>query len=139
MKLYKLTDENGQSRGSMKWGAGITNTAKYGEPVLCTDTVLHAYTDPLLAVMLAPIHVDWKNPRMWEAEGDVVVREYDLKVGCKTLTTITEMPLPVVTTEQRVKFAILCALEVYDDPAFAEHLLNLERFENTETGNDKIK
>lgn len=119
MKLYKLTDRNARTRGGMQWGPGITNAAREGVPVLCTDTVLHAYTDPLLAVLLAPIHVSWECSRLWEAEGDVLVRDTDIKVGCRTLTTTREIPLPAITTEMRVRFAILCALEVSDDAKFS--------------------
>lgn len=118
MKLYKLTDSSYRTRRGMRWGDGVTNHAEPGEPALCSPTVLHAYASPLLAVLLAPIHVSFDDMRLWEAEGEIAVSD-GTKVGCKTLTTVREIPLPTVTTEQRVKFAILCALEVYDDPAFA--------------------
>lgn len=36
-----------------------------------------------------------------------------LKCGCKTLTTVREIPLPAITTEMRVRFAILCAKEAW--------------------------
>src|SRR5205823_448610 len=35
-----------------------------------------------------------------------------------SLTTVKKIALPVVTTEQKVRFAILCALEVYKEPSF---------------------
>jgi hypothetical protein len=68
-----------------------------------------------LAVFLAPIHVEFKALRLWEAEGEVALTDGGLKVGCRSLTTIREIPLPGVTTEQRAKFAILCSLEVHRD------------------------
>src|SRR6185503_6350169 len=34
------------------------------------------------------------------------------------LTTIKEIPLPVISLEQKVKFAILCGLEVCSEPSF---------------------
>ena len=119
MKLYKLTDENGQTYNNTQWGEGISHSGT-GKGELCSEGWIHAYTHPLLAVLLNPIHADFKNPRMWEAEGDVDKRDGQLKVGCRTLTTIKEIPLPVITAEQRVKFAILCANAVCDDERWNE-------------------
>ena len=52
------------------------------------------------------------NPTPWEAEGEIAIRDGQFKCGCKTLTTIGEIPLPKITTEMRVRFAIMCAQEV---------------------------
>ena len=115
MKLYKLTDEDGKTYNDTQWGENVTHKAKPGEGELCSEYYIHAYTDPLLAVLLNPIHADFKNPRLWEAKGRVMATGHGLKVGCKTLTTIREIPLPVITQEQRIRFAILCAQQVYKD------------------------
>jgi hypothetical protein len=66
-------------------------------------------------VLLNPIYGAYENPKLWLCEGEVVADDHGLKVGVKTLTTIEEMPLPVVTTKQHVKFAILCAKQVCRD------------------------
>ena len=117
MKLYKLTDANAQTYNKTQWGEGITHEGT-GEGELCGPGWIHAYTDPLLAVLLNPIHGDFKSPRLWEAEGEVGKEDLGLKVGCKKLTTLKEIPLPEITNNQRIRFAILCALEVYLDGAF---------------------
>jgi hypothetical protein len=65
-----------------------------------------------------PIHANFQNPRLWEAEGEVALRDGQLKCGCKTLTTVREIPLPKITTEMRVRFAIMCAKEVCAYPAW---------------------
>jgi len=119
VKLYKLTDENGRTYGGTQWGEGVEHTA-LGTGELCGPGWLHAYTgsesDPeagaLLAVLLNPIHANFQPPRLFEAEGDVGKTGYGLKVGCTRLRALREIPLPVVTTEQRVRFGILAALEV---------------------------
>ena len=110
-KLYKLTDNYGETRGDTQWGPGVSHSGT-GEGGLCGPGWIHAYEHPLIAVLLNPIHADFKNPRLWEAEGEVVLRDGQIKCGCKTLTTIREIPLPEITTEMRVRFAILCAKEV---------------------------
>ena len=119
MKLYKLTDDKNCTRGGTEWGKGITHKANRKGKELCTSDVIHAYRHPLLAVLLNPIHTDFHKIRLWEAEGEVVADD-GLKVGCKELTTVKRIRVPKITTEQRVRFAILCALEVYNDRDFAK-------------------
>ena len=116
-KLYKLTDEKGQTRGGTQWGPGVSHSGT-GCGGLCSPGWIHAYEHPLLAVLLNPIHGDFKTPRLWEAEGEIALRDGQLKCGCVTLTTIRELPLPHVTTEMRVRFAILCAQRVCRDAAW---------------------
>jgi hypothetical protein len=68
---------------------------------------------------LDPIGANFgSNARLWEAEGDVGAEDHGLKVGCTRVKTLREVPLPVVTLEQRVRFGILCARAVYQDPAW---------------------
>ena len=118
MILYKLTDENGKSYGNTQWGEGVTHTAEGNGAELCSNGFIHAYECPLLAILLNPMHADFKNPKLWESEGDITKRDGQLKCGCKTLTTLKELPLPNITTEHKVRFAIYCALEVYTAPEF---------------------
>jgi len=134
VKLYKLTDQDGYTRRGMEnetqWGAGIAHTAS-GTGGLCTDGVIHAYEHPLLAAFMNSSHANLKDPQLWEAEGEVVVREGQLKCGVKTLTTLRKIDLPVISTEQRVEIAIRCALLVYKDPNF------LQWAENWISGKDR--
>ena len=109
--LYKLTDANGRTHGDTQWGPGVTHSGT-GEGYLCAKGWIHAYTNPLLAALLNPIHANFSEPRLWEAEGDVALEDRGLKVGCKTLTTLREIPIPVVTREHMTKFAILCSRKV---------------------------
>ena len=110
-KLYKLTDSCGKTRNDTQWGPGVSHSGT-GEGELCGPGWIHAYEHPLVAVLMNPIHADFQNPRLWESEGEVGLRDGQLKCGCKTLTTVREIPLPSITTEMRVRFAILCAKEV---------------------------
>jgi hypothetical protein len=66
--------------------------------------------DPIQASLLP-------NAILWEAKGDVVVDD-GTKVGCTRLTTLKQTPLPTITLEQRVTFAIKCALHVYKEPSW---------------------
>ena len=73
-KLYKLTDENGQTRGGTQWGPGVSHSGT-GCGGLCSPGWIHAYEHPLVAVLLNPIHGKFRQPRMWEAEGEIALRD----------------------------------------------------------------
>jgi len=115
--VYKLTDPEMRSYGSYQWVLGKPRTFP-GTGDLCGPGWAHAYTHPLLAVLLNPIHANFPAYRLFEAEGVIGRTDHGLKIGCSRLTLTKELPLPAVTTEQRVRFAIFCALAVYADPSF---------------------
>lgn len=116
--LYKLTDQNWETRGRTKWGPGVTHGPTSGKGELCGPGWIHAYTSIELAMMMNSEHANIKDPVCWEAEGEVGKSDNGLKVGCRTLTTVRIVEPPVVTTEHRVRFAILCAVDVYKEPQF---------------------
>jgi hypothetical protein len=123
MKLYKLTNAEGKTRpeqyNECQWGPGVTHCGT-GKGNLCSEGFIHAYEHPLLAVLLNSIHGNYENPILWECEGEVALREGQLKCGCVELTTVRHVELPVVTIEQSLKFGILCILEVCQKPQFVE-------------------
>jgi hypothetical protein len=113
--LWKITDAAGRTCEATQWGPGVTHTVAPGaNPRLCTGDVLHAYRDDVLALLLNPGHANYDPPRLWRAEGEIAVADWG-KVGCFSLTTVEEMPLPAWFTEETqrrrvaVTFAILCA------------------------------
>ena len=118
MKCFKLTDQDGRTRGNTQWGPGVTHSGT-GRGDLCGPGWIHGYNDPLVAVLHNPIHADITNPRLWECEGDGKhLDDRGLKIGYEHLTTVQEIPVPGVTTTQRVAYAIYCVMEYYDDPAW---------------------
>ena len=125
MKLYKITDKDGKTRAGhsneTQWGENVTHKAEVRGKELCTNEVIHAYTDPYLAVFFNPIGGSYNEETMhlWEAKGRVCSRGVD-KVGCKTLTTVRRIPKPSITREQRVEIAIKCALVVCQDKDFVQ-------------------
>ena len=117
MRLIKLTDANGQTRGGTQWAEGATHQAEPGDGALCSEHWIHAYRTPLLAVLCNPIHANIDHPIGWEAEGDIGADD-GLKVGSKALTTLRRIGLPVVSIAQRVRWGILCALKARQSAAF---------------------
>lgn len=122
MKLYKLTNNDGRTFGDCQWGENVTHGSdelEEGDGPLCSGHWYHAYQDPILAIFMNPAHAWFGNPQLWEAEGNIGLERPD-KVGCKELTTIKKIPLPEITTTQCQAFAILIALEVYNNPEFVK-------------------
>ena len=124
MKLYKLTDEQGRTRAGedneLTWAVGVAHKTAGTGTRLCTADVIHAYEHPLIAVLMNPVHADFDPARMrlFVAEGEIVAREGQLKCGVHALKIVEEIAVPTLTTEQRVKFAILCAKLVCKDAAW---------------------
>lgn len=114
MKLYKLTDEHERTFNNTRWGKNVTHQAVGNGRSLCSDGFIHAYTNPILAIIMNPIHAKFNNPILWEAEGKVIIDD-GTKVGCKSLTTVRRIALPIVTIENKIRFAIKCASLVYDN------------------------
>lgn len=123
MKLYKLTDQNGNTQNNTNWIPKTTHEKQScSNPELCSANVYHAYTNANLALLLNPIHADISNPRMFECSGDIVVSDWG-KVGCFKMTSKKELQMPAWYTNQKtrkqvqVMFAVLCAesvLRVYE-------------------------
>ena len=116
MIKYKLTNQDNTTRDYTMWGENVTHEAR-GEGELCTKGWIHYYDHPLIAVLLNPVHANFRNPKLWECRvfGNTL-DDRGLKSGAQFLTTIREIDLPVLTLRQRVKFAILCARCTYHEP-----------------------
>jgi hypothetical protein len=118
MKLYKLTDQNGNTKNNTHWDVGVTHevSSEVKNPTLCTDEVIHAYKNINLAYLLNPIHADIDSPILWECDGDICVEDYG-KVGCYKLTANKKLSTPKWIGSKkeydvRIMFAILCAEQV---------------------------
>ena len=118
MLVYKLTDQDGRTYNNTQWGENVTHETD-GEGPLCTKGWLHFYSSPELAILMNPVHVDFTNPKMWLAKAEGIFKDdFGRKGGCTKLTTLYEIPVPVITETQKIAFGILCALEVFDDKEF---------------------
>ena len=85
---------------------------------LCTNQVFHFYPSAAMAAFANPIGAQIVNPRCFEVEVEDVVNRDSIKGGCKAITRGQEVPVPVLTLEQRIEIGIRCALTVYKDPGF---------------------
>ena len=115
MKAYKLTDEKGKTKNDTQWGINVTHSASGEGKKLCTNGWIHFYVNPLIAVIMNPAHAGFVNPILWECETSGEELHGALKAGCKTLTTIKEIDLPVIAINSKIAFGILCAKRMYSD------------------------
>lgn len=112
--VWKLTTADNKTRkggyNETTWGENVTHEVGGLGTKLCTSDVIHAYRHPVLAVLLNPAHAAFHNPKLWKCKTPKIVAEKADKCGVKRLTTLECVPLPQVTTEQLVSFAIHVAL-----------------------------
>jgi len=116
---YKLLTQGMTSHGGCQWALDEWKETS-GEGELCGPGWLHYYEHPLLAVLHNPIHADIQSPRLFEVEVEgKIKRDGQMKSGCTRMRISKEIPLPIATTEQRVRYAIFCAMAVLPDKPWA--------------------
>ena len=113
VKMYKLVTQEMTTQNNTKWEIGVTNKAIRPGNEMCSNQVLHCYSDPRLAVLFNPVHANIANPILMEIACSPIVNTDGLKHACKEQTPIKIIELPKITLNQRVAFAIKCALLVY--------------------------
>ena len=118
--LYKLTNAKMQTHNQTQWVLGEWRKTD-GAGDLCGPGWLHAYADPLLAVLLNHAHANF-NPgtmRLFKAAGRGKFKnDRGLKCGVTELRIVEEITVPVVTVDQKIAFGILCTTRVYKDKAW---------------------
>ena len=119
MIAYKATDGDGHTKGGMYWGVGVTNRATGEGNELCTNGVLHVYETPEQAAFMLPAHVEGYT-RLFEVEVPEIVANDGTKCWVKEATVLREIPMPVLTTEQRVTIAIRVSLLAYSNPGYVK-------------------
>jgi hypothetical protein len=116
--VYKLTDQNLQTYNGYQWELNKPKETS-GKGELCGPGWLHFYYSPELALFLNPLHANIDNPRLFKAEASGSFKDdRGLKGGATGLKITEEIPVVPPTLEQKVTFAILCALEVCEDSSF---------------------
>ena len=116
--MYKLVTQQRTTHGGMKWEIGKTNKATNPGKEMCTNQVLHCYASPEQAVLFNPIHAAITNPILLEISCSEIINTDGLKHACKEQTPVKEIKLPKLTINQKVAFAIKCALLVYKAVGF---------------------
>jgi len=106
--VYKLTRPDCTTYGGFKYKVGQLYTfSSTGD--LCGPGYSHAYLSIATAVLHNPIHIAYDPAILWRAEGVIAAHEGAMKIGCSTIRLIEPCPMPQVTVEQRVAYAIRLA------------------------------
>jgi hypothetical protein len=107
-----------QTHNGSQW---VLNEEKQtdGHGELCGPGWLHAYSDPLVAVLHNPMHAAIIYPRLFKVEcGGNFKDDSGLKCGYTSMKLIEEISLPGVNLTQQIAYGILCSLEVYRDSRY---------------------
>ena len=114
MKIaYKLTDSKMRTFKEFQWKLRKWYETA-GKWSLCSSSWLHFYNDPLVGMFMNPIHANIRNPRLFRAEVEGnFIDDKGLECGYSRAKLIEELSVPQISPVQRVRFAILCAKEVY--------------------------
>lgn len=118
MAFYKLTNQNMQTYNGFQWKLGEWHfiPEEDQQDDLCSSGFFHCYNHPALAIIFNSIHARFDNPRLFEIEVDGNSKnDNNVKFGFTKMKLIKEIKLPIITLEQRVEFAIRCAMEVYNE------------------------
>jgi len=119
MIIYKLTRQDRTTRDGFKYppkGSKLPELDGKGE--LCSKHWYHGYAHPLLAVLNAPVHVSPDYTKMIEIEVPEVYAPDQMKLGFTMGVVGKDVPLPKVTLEQKIRYAIGCACSVYEEKSF---------------------
>lgn len=115
---WKLTGPMHTTYNGTKWKPMVANPkgVRSGRGGLCSPGFYHAYDSPYLALLLNPVHANIQSPILWQAEWRGK-REDDngLKFGAAEMRVVRIVDEPIMTSNQRVAFAILCAAQVLDE------------------------
>jgi hypothetical protein len=108
-ELCKLTTQQMTTFGGYQWRSREWREAP-GRGPLCASGWIHIYTHPLMATAMNPIHANIDNARLWAVEvGGRTLDDDGLKLGVQKCRLLYERPLPVISTDALVRWAILCA------------------------------
>lgn len=119
MKCYKITDGGMRTHQGFQYTLGTWAPQLNGAGELCTNSWYYVYDSPRLAALFHPLHLQTQDGRrLFECTYDGRRRTLDdngIKRGVVTLRPDKELERGSlgVSTEQRVRFALYAALDVY--------------------------
>lgn len=129
---YLVTDQNDQSWRGVQWGPNVTNEETN------PNYFFGVYNSLNTAVFMYSFHEDFTQPKFWEADAHGS-KEYRSEVS--RATTLQPITPVYPTKEQRINFAILCCLNLVQNPVFldwAKKYLAGEEAPNPETVGAKM-
>ena len=147
--LYLLTNANWEANGT-HWTTGVTKNIPGNESVfnakgdswlsldeflaawqnkdkqqpIIREKWLHAFTHPIIAMLLNRVYVDADDPKVWRCRGKIAHLAIDKLAYCNELTTEQLMVKPNIGLYTRMKFGFACVDKVYKNTAFHNWMLD---------------
>lgn len=119
---FKLTDENMQTYNGFAWKLGeweaIQKENQGGE--LCTAGWFHCYDDPVLAILLNPVHARIEHVRLFRCETAGRARYEQLKYGFTDMCLVREIAVPVLKDADLVEVRSKLLQELYFSKSMPE-------------------
>jgi hypothetical protein len=108
-----VTDQNNTTWRNIQWDENVSHQEEN------PNFYFPVYDDIYVASYMYPSYDSIENPCFWEAVGENPIQSQSgfLKKYAK-LTTIKKLDVVLPTTEQRISFAILCAMNLVLNPIF---------------------
>jgi hypothetical protein len=119
---YKLATKDLTTYNGYQWVMGEWRETN-GKGDLCGNGWLHAYATPSIAAFHNPMHANMnlEDCVLLEMECEGKFKDdRGLKCGYSRMRPVQEIPLVIPTSEQRVRYAIYCAVWIYKDEKFIE-------------------
>lgn len=101
----KMTTGYGTTKNNFLWGENVTHQVNFSGN-LCREGMLHFYEHELIAEFMRHNHGYQDDVLAWECEPHGRIVSDGTKSGCGKLTTIRQVKLPTITSEQRTEIAI---------------------------------
>jgi hypothetical protein len=109
---YLVTDSENKTFGNVVWSENVVH-----EEMNNPNKLFSIYDDPTVAHFMNPAYDGFKNPTIWEAEGEKTV-SFGFRHESQKIKTIKKVEMPEPTNDQRIAFAILCSLHLVSNQAF---------------------
>ena len=114
---YLITNQNDMTWRDRLWGPDVTHE------VTNFNYYFEVYDHIPTALFMQPAYEDIKNPKIWECSIDNPNKTSFITMAPK-VTTHKTVDFPEITKQQRITFAILCCLQIVQNPIFREWALN---------------
>jgi len=112
--FYLITDQDNKSWRDVQWGENISHDEEN------FNYHFAVYHGPQTASYMYPCYEGIKEPKLWLAAGRGLSMNEGLRSYYSQLTTTKEFAITWPTTEQRITFGILCAMNLVMHPEFRE-------------------
>lgn len=130
--FYLVTNQKNEIWTGQTWGENVSHYESNFNYQFCV------YQSPLVASFMSVCYEGIENPKLWNCVGETNSGNDFVRLKFMKLTTITEEPIKIPTTEQRITFGLLASLSLVNFGSFvdwAKSYLSGKEFTDDELNN----